>query len=119
MADPATRPEDLLRPGHVFPLRAQRGGVLRRAGQTEASVDLARVAGLQPAAAICEIMNDDGTMARIPELVTFAALHGIPILTVAELIRHRLRQETIVRRVASPRLPTRFGISPCTLTGPS
>ncbi len=109
VADPATRPEDLLRPGHVFPLRAQRGGVLKRAGQTEASVDLARIAGLVPAAAICEIMNDDGTMARVPDLMAFAGQHGIPILTVAELIRYRLRTETIVRRVASPRLPTRFG----------
>ena len=109
LAHPATRPEDLLRPGHVFPLRAQRGGVLKRAGQTEGSVDLARLAGLAPAAAICEIMNDDGTMARVPDLVTFAGLHGIPILTVAELIRCRLQQESIVRRVASPRLPTRYG----------
>jgi len=109
VADPATRPEDLLRPGHVFPLRARRGGVLKRAGQTEASVDLARVAGLVPAAAICEIMNDDGTMARVPDLRRFAARHGLPILTVAELIRHRLRQETIVERIASPRLPTAYG----------
>jgi 3,4-dihydroxy 2-butanone 4-phosphate synthase / GTP cyclohydrolase II len=108
-ADPATRPQDLLRPGHVFPLRAQPGGVLKRAGQTEASVDLARLAGLEPAAAICEIMNDDGTMARVPDLVAFARRHDLPILTVAELIRHRLRLETIVERVASPRLPTDYG----------
>jgi 3,4-dihydroxy 2-butanone 4-phosphate synthase/GTP cyclohydrolase II len=109
LADPTTRPTDLLRPGHVFPLRAQTGGVLKRAGQTEASVDLARIAGLVPAAAICEIMNDDGTMARVPDLMAFAGQHGIPILTVAELIRHRLRTETIVERVASPRMPTRYG----------
>jgi 3,4-dihydroxy 2-butanone 4-phosphate synthase/GTP cyclohydrolase II len=107
--DPATRPDDLLRPGHVFPLRARRGGVLKRAGQTEASVDLARLAGLTPAAVICEIMKDDGTMARVPDLVEFGRLHSLPILTVADLIRHRLRHETIVERVASPRLPTAFG----------
>jgi 3,4-dihydroxy 2-butanone 4-phosphate synthase / GTP cyclohydrolase II len=107
--EPATRPEDLLRPGHVFPLRAKRGGVLKRAGQTEASVDLARLAGLQPAAAICEIMNDDGTMARVPDLMPFAARHGLAVLTIAELIRYRLEHETLVRRVASPRLPSRWG----------
>jgi len=107
--DPATRPEDLLRPGHVFPLRARRGGVLKRAGQTEGSVDLARLAGLRPAAAICEIMKDDGTMARVPDLVEFARRHGLKILTIADLIRHRLANESIVERVASPRLPTRFG----------
>ncbi len=107
--EPATRPEDLLRPGHVFPLRAKRGGVLKRAGQTEASVDLARLAGLQPAAAICEIMNDDGTMARVPDLMLFAARHGLPVLTIAELIRYRLEHETLVRKVASPRLPSRWG----------
>jgi len=109
LADPATRPEDLLRPGHVFPLRARRGGVLKRAGQTEASVDLARLAGLTPAAAICEVMNEDGTMARVPDLVRFARRHDVRILTVADLIRHRLRHETIVERVASPHLPTRYG----------
>ncbi len=105
----STRPTDLLRPGHVFPLRARRGGVLKRAGQTEASVDLARLSGLAPAAAICEIMNDDGTMARVADLVAFARHHELPILTVAELIRHRLRHETIVERLASPRLPTTRG----------
>ncbi|HLF55834.1 MAG TPA: bifunctional 3,4-dihydroxy-2-butanone-4-phosphate synthase/GTP cyclohydrolase II [Thermoanaerobaculia bacterium] len=109
LADPATRPQDLLRPGHVFPLRAKRAGVLKRAGQTEASVDLARLAGLVPAAAICEIMNEDGTMARLTDLVGFARRRGLPILTVAELIRHRLRTETIIERVAQPRLPTAFG----------
>ncbi len=107
--EPATRPEDLLRPGHVFPLRAKRGGVLKRAGQTEASVDLARLAGLQPAAAICEIMNDDGTMARVPDLMRFAAQHGLPVLTIADLIRYRLEHETLVRKVAAPRLPSRWG----------
>jgi 3,4-dihydroxy 2-butanone 4-phosphate synthase/GTP cyclohydrolase II len=109
LSDPATQPQDLLRPGHIFPLRARRGGVLKRAGQTEASADLARLAGLVPAAAICEIMNEDGSMARVPDLVEFAAQHDLPILTVAELIRHRLRTETIVERIASPRLPTIFG----------
>ncbi|HSM49930.1 MAG TPA: bifunctional 3,4-dihydroxy-2-butanone-4-phosphate synthase/GTP cyclohydrolase II [Thermoanaerobaculia bacterium] len=107
--DPATRPEDLLRPGHMFPLRARRGGVLKRTGQTEASVDLARLAGLDPSAVICEIMNDDGTMARVPDLVPFAARHGLPIVTVADLIRYRLRHETIVERIAAPRLPTPWG----------
>jgi 3,4-dihydroxy 2-butanone 4-phosphate synthase/GTP cyclohydrolase II len=109
LADPSTRPQDLLRPGHIFPLRAKRGGVLKRAGQTEASVDLARLAGLEPAASICEIMNEDGTMARLPELVEFGRRHELPILTVAELIRHRLRTESIVERIAAPRLPTAFG----------
>lgn len=107
--DPGTRPQDLLRPGHVFPLRARRGGVLKRAGQTEASVDLARLAGLVPAGVICEIMNEDGTMARVPDLLRFAAEHGLAVLTVADLIRYRLSHETIVRKVASPRLPSRWG----------
>ncbi|HWN43700.1 MAG TPA: bifunctional 3,4-dihydroxy-2-butanone-4-phosphate synthase/GTP cyclohydrolase II [Thermoanaerobaculia bacterium] len=107
--DPATRPEDLLRPGHVFPLRARRGGVLKRAGQTEASVDLAALAGLKPAGVICEIMNDDGTMARVPDLTKFAREHGLLMVTVADLIGYRLQHETLVRKVASPRLPTAFG----------
>lgn len=107
--DPATGPHDLLRPGHVFPLRARPGGVLERPGQTEASVDLARLAGLQPAASICEIMNDDGTMAREPELEAFARRHGIKLLRVRDLIHHRLRHETVVEQVASPRLPTPWG----------
>jgi len=107
--DPVTGPADLLRPGHVFPLRARRGGVLKRAGQTEASVDLARLAGLLPAAAICEIMNDDGTMARVPDLMRFAAAHGLAVLTIAEMIRYRLMNETLVRRIAAPRLPSRWG----------
>ena len=107
--DPATRPEDLLRPGHVFPLRARRGGVLKRAGQTEASVDLASLAGLRPAGVICEIMNDDGSMARVPDLTKFAQEHGLLMITVADLISYRLQHETLVRKVASPRLPTAFG----------
>jgi len=107
--DPATRPEDLLRPGHVFPLRAATGGVLKRTGQTEASVDLATLAGLTPAAVICEVMNDDGTMARVPDLARFAAQHGLKMITVADLIRYRLSTETLVERVASPRLPTVYG----------
>jgi 3,4-dihydroxy 2-butanone 4-phosphate synthase/GTP cyclohydrolase II len=107
--DPATRPEDLLRPGHVFPLRAKRGGVLKRAGQTEASVDLAKLAGLKPAGVICEIMNDDGTMARVPDLVQVAEEHGVLMITVSDLISYRLRHETLVSKVASPNLPTVYG----------
>ncbi len=104
-----TRPEDLVRPGHVFPLRARRGGVLVRTGQTEGSVDLARLAGLKPAAVICEIMNDDGTMARRPDLERFAAEHGLHIVTIADIIEYRLRKERLVRRAAETRLPTRYG----------
>ena len=107
--DPLTRPTDLARPGHVFPLRARRGGVLVRAGQTEASVDLARIAGLTPAGVICEIMHDDGTMARLPQLAEFCRTHGLKLLTVAELIRYRMRNERYVRRVAEAALPTRYG----------
>jgi 3,4-dihydroxy 2-butanone 4-phosphate synthase/GTP cyclohydrolase II len=107
--DPTTRPEDLLRPGHVFPLRARKGGVLKRAGQTEASVDLAILAGLRPAGVICEIMNPDGTMARVPDLARVAEQHGLLMITVSDLISHRLRHETLVRKVASPRLPTAYG----------
>jgi 3,4-dihydroxy 2-butanone 4-phosphate synthase / GTP cyclohydrolase II len=104
-----TRPQDLLRPGHVFPLRARRGGVLKRAGQTEAAVDLAALAGMTPAGVICEIMNDDGTMARVPDLTQFSERHGLSMITVSDLIRYRLQHETLVRRVASPRLPTVHG----------
>ncbi len=111
--DPNTRPADLLRPGHMFPLRAAPGGVLKRAGQTEASVDLARISGLYPAAAICEIMNEDGTMARLPDLRRFIAKHDLTILSVAELIRYRMQTERLVRRIASPHLPTRFGEFRC------
>jgi 3,4-dihydroxy 2-butanone 4-phosphate synthase/GTP cyclohydrolase II len=107
--DDATRPSDLARPGHIFPLRARHGGVLVRAGQTEASVDLARMAGLTPAGVICEIMNDDGTMARVPQLVDFCRMHGLKLLTVAEVIRYRMRNERYVRRVAQAALPTRYG----------
>ncbi len=107
--DSNTRPEDLRRPGHVFPLRAQPGGVLRRVGQTEASVDLARLAGLSPAGVICEILNPDGTMARRPELEAFAKEHDLRFITVAQLIAHRLQTERLVRRVAEARLPTGLG----------
>jgi 3,4-dihydroxy 2-butanone 4-phosphate synthase/GTP cyclohydrolase II len=107
--DPATRPEDLLRPGHMFPLRARDGGVLVRAGQTEAAVDLARIAGLYPAGVICEVMNDNGSMARVPELTKFARKHGLLMITIADLIRYRMRTESLVRRVATASLPTDFG----------
>jgi 3,4-dihydroxy 2-butanone 4-phosphate synthase/GTP cyclohydrolase II len=107
--DPASTAHDLARPGHVFPLRARRGGVLVRAGQTEASVDLARMAGLVPAGVICEIMNDDGTMARVPELVEFCTRHGLKMLTIAELIRYRLQYERYVHRVAEGAVETPFG----------
>jgi 3,4-dihydroxy 2-butanone 4-phosphate synthase / GTP cyclohydrolase II len=104
--DPRTRPSDLARPGHMFPLRARTGGVLVRAGQTEAAVDLARIAGLYPAGVICEIMNDDGTMARVPELTKFARRHKLLMITVADLIQYRMRTEALVRRVAAAELPT-------------
>ena len=107
--DPQTKPRDLVRPGHVFPLRVKEGGVLVRAGQTEASVDLARLAGLYPAVVICEIMNEDGMMARMPRLEEFSEEHGINIITVADLIEYRRRHEKLVRRVAETRLPTRYG----------
>ncbi len=107
--DPRTRPSDLARPGHLSPLRARKGGVLVRAGQTEAAVDLARIAGLYPAGVICEIMNDDGTMARVPELTKFARRHKLLMITVADLIRYRMRTEALVHRVASATLPTEHG----------
>jgi 3,4-dihydroxy 2-butanone 4-phosphate synthase / GTP cyclohydrolase II len=107
--DSSTRPADLARPGHMFPLRARTGGVLVRAGQTEAAVDLARIAGLYPAGVICEIMNDDGTMARVPDLVRFAKRHKLLMITVADLIRYRMRTEALVRRVAAASLPTDMG----------
>jgi 3,4-dihydroxy 2-butanone 4-phosphate synthase / GTP cyclohydrolase II len=109
MTDEATRPGDLRRPGHVFPLRAVPGGVLRRVGQTEASVDLARLAGLPPVGVICEILNADGTMARRPELEVLAREHGLRFITVAQLVAYRLAKERLVRRVATVRLPTPFG----------
>jgi 3,4-dihydroxy 2-butanone 4-phosphate synthase / GTP cyclohydrolase II len=107
--DPKTKPQDLARPGHMFPLRARNGGVLVRAGQTEASVDLSRIAGLNSSGVICEIMNEDGTMARVPQLMEFCAQHNIKMLTVADLIRYRMQHERYVRRVAEAVLPTRYG----------
>jgi 3,4-dihydroxy 2-butanone 4-phosphate synthase/GTP cyclohydrolase II len=107
--DPETRPEDISRPGHVFPLRAQDGGVLKRAGHTEAAVDLARLAGFFPAGVICEIMNEDGTMARVPQLAEIKELFGLKLVTIEDLIRYRNRNETLVRRVAEVRLPTAYG----------
>ncbi|MCS7262961.1 MAG: bifunctional 3,4-dihydroxy-2-butanone-4-phosphate synthase/GTP cyclohydrolase II [Aquificaceae bacterium] len=106
---PDAKPSDFVRPGHVFPLRAKPGGVLERAGHTEASVDLARLAGLYPAGVICEIMKDDGTMARLPDLMEFAKVHRIKIITIADLIRYRLRRERLVVREATANLPTRYG----------
>jgi 3,4-dihydroxy 2-butanone 4-phosphate synthase/GTP cyclohydrolase II len=107
--DPKCGAEDLARPGHVFPLRARTGGVLQRAGQTEGSVDLARLAGLYPAGVICEIMNDDGTMARVPHLMEFAKKHGLKIVTVKDLIAYRVKKESLVRRAAVTKLPTNYG----------
>src|SRR6516164_1001200 len=107
--DPKTRPQDLARPGHMFPLRARNGGVLVRAGQTEASVDLARIAGLSPSGVICEIMSEDGTMSRVPQLIEFCQEHNLKMLTVADLIRYRMQHERYVRRVAEAVVPTRFG----------
>jgi 3,4-dihydroxy 2-butanone 4-phosphate synthase/GTP cyclohydrolase II len=107
--DPKSKPSDLARPGHIFPLKAQKGGVLKRAGQTEGSVDLARLAGLYPAGVICEIMNEDGTMARVPELMKFARSHKLKIVTIKALIEYRMRRETFIKRVAGAHLPTIFG----------
>jgi 3,4-dihydroxy 2-butanone 4-phosphate synthase/GTP cyclohydrolase II len=107
--DPTTRPEDLARPGHMFPLRARPGGVLQRAGQTEAAVDLARLAGLYPAGVICEVMNEDGTMARVPQLEGFCRDHGIRMITIRDLIRYRMRHERLVRKIAEASLPTGYG----------
>ena len=108
-ANPRSRPSDLVRPGHMFPLMAREGGVLKRAGHSEAAVDLARLAGLQPAGVICEILKEDGTMARLPDLQRFGRQHGIRILSIANLIRYRMQNERLVRRVAQPKLPTRYG----------
>src|SRR5512147_1333915 len=107
--DPHSQPEDLVQPGHVFPLKAKDGGVLERTGQTEASVDLARLAGLIPAGVICEIMRDDGTMARVPDLTEFCREHDMKMLTVAELIRYRLHNERYLQRLGEALVPTRFG----------
>jgi 3,4-dihydroxy 2-butanone 4-phosphate synthase/GTP cyclohydrolase II len=109
IVDPNTKPEDLVMPGHMFPLRAKDGGVLVRAGQTEATVDLARLAGLYPAGVCCEIMNEDGTMARLPQLEVLAEKFGLKILTVADLIAYRFRHEKLVQRVAEAKLPTPYG----------
>jgi 3,4-dihydroxy 2-butanone 4-phosphate synthase / GTP cyclohydrolase II len=108
VADEAV-PDDLVTPGHVFPLRARNGGVLVRAGQTEGSVDLSRLAGLKPSGVICEVMNDDGTMARLPDLEKFAVEHGLKVVTIADLIQYRLQNDSLVYRVATARLPTKFG----------
>ncbi|MCK5193653.1 MAG: bifunctional 3,4-dihydroxy-2-butanone-4-phosphate synthase/GTP cyclohydrolase II [Desulfobulbaceae bacterium] len=107
--DPDVQPEDLVSPGHIFPLRAKRGGVLVRTGQTEGSVDIARLAGLTPAGVICEIMKDDGTMARMPDLEVFAQKHDLKIVTIADLIAYRIKNDSLVHRAAETRLPTRFG----------
>ena len=109
LADDGSRPEDLRKPGHIFPLRARPGGVLRRVGQTEAAVDIARLAGLPPVGVICEILNPDGTMARRPELEKYAKKHDLKFITVAQLVRYRLAKERLVSRIADAQLPTRFG----------
>ena len=109
LVDPKTRPEDLTRPGHILPLRAMPGGVLRRAGHTEASVDLTRLAGGTPAGVICEVMDEDGGMARVPELLALARAHDLKVITIKDLIEYRIRKEKLVRRVATTRLPTEFG----------
>jgi len=107
--DKNAQPEDLVSPGHVFPLRARQGGVLVRTGQTEGSVDLARLAGLKPAGVICEIMKDDGSMARMPDLLIFAEKHGLKIVTIADLIKYRLNKESLVRRIVTATIPTKYG----------
>jgi 3,4-dihydroxy 2-butanone 4-phosphate synthase/GTP cyclohydrolase II len=109
LLDPDSRPSDLRRPGHIFPLRAKPGGVLRRVGQTEAAVDLARLAGFEPAGVICEILDEDGTMARRPQLEVFAREHGLKFITVAQLVAYRLQKERLVRRIADARMPTKHG----------
>src|SRR2546421_5785059 len=108
--DPSSSPHDLVQPGHVFPLRARDGGVLVRAGQTEAAVDLARLAGLNPTGVVCEIMNEDGTMARVPDLVPYCERHGLKLVTVADLIAYRRRHERMVERTTSVQLPTEHGV---------
>src|ERR671921_1866238 len=107
--DPESSPRDLVQPGHIFPLKAKPGGVLERTGQTEAAVDLARLAGLNPAGVICEVMNDDGTMARVPDLVDYCRRHGLKMITVADLIEYRRRHDKLVERVVSTKLPTAYG----------
>jgi len=107
--DAGTKPSDLARPGHIFPLKAQKGGVLKRAGQTEGSVDLARLAGLYPAGVLCEIMNEDGTMARVPQLMPFAEHHALKVVTIKDLIEYRMQRESLVRRISEAMLPTHYG----------
>lgn len=107
--NPETKPSDLARPGHIFPLEAKEGGVLKRSGQTEASIDIARLAGLQPAGVICEIMNEDGTMSRLNELEKFSKTYDIPIITVADIIRHRMQNEILVKKLGESEMPTKFG----------
>ncbi|MCI0548134.1 MAG: bifunctional 3,4-dihydroxy-2-butanone-4-phosphate synthase/GTP cyclohydrolase II [Candidatus Rokubacteria bacterium] len=109
LVDPATRPHDLTRPGHIFPLRALPGGVLRRAGHTEAAVDLARLAGCYPAGVICEVLDEEGGMARVPDILTMARLHGLKCITIQDLIEYRIQKEKLIRRVAETRLPTEYG----------
>ncbi len=113
LIDPACRPADLARPGHIFPLRYSDGGVLKRAGHTEAAVDLARMAGLYPAGVLCEIVNEDGTMSRVPDLLEFREEHGLKMISIAELIRHRRQNEKLVKRVAEARIPTEWGDFTC------
>ncbi|MGH9182840.1 MAG: bifunctional 3,4-dihydroxy-2-butanone-4-phosphate synthase/GTP cyclohydrolase II [Acidimicrobiales bacterium] len=113
LIDPATRPEDLARPGHMFPLRYRKGGVLKRAGHTEAAVDLARMAGLYPAGVLCEIFNADGTVARVPDLVAFCSRHDLLMISIADLVRYRRQEEKLVRRVAEARIPTEWGDFTC------
>jgi 3,4-dihydroxy 2-butanone 4-phosphate synthase/GTP cyclohydrolase II len=113
LTDPATTPLDLARPGHIFPLRYSDGGVLKRAGHTEAAVDLARMAGLYPAGVLCEIVNDDGTMARVPDLVEFCATHGLLMVSIAQLIKYRRQNEKLIKRVAEARIPTPWGDFTC------
>ncbi len=113
LIEPDTRPGDLARPGHIFPLRYAEGGVLKRAGHTEAAVDLARMAGLAPAGVLCEIVNDDGTMARVPDLIEFCKEHGLLLISIAELIRYRRQTEKLVRRVSEARIPTDWGDFTC------
>ncbi len=109
LIDPATRPDDLARPGHIFPLRYREGGVLKRAGHTEAAIDLARLAGCYPAGVLAEVVNDDGTMARLPELERFAQEHGLQLISIADLVRYRRQREKLVRRVSEARIPTKYG----------
>src|SRR5262245_2834276 len=110
LADPATRPTDLSRPGHVVPLRARAGGVLRRPGHTEATIDLTRLAGLRQAGVLCELVHDDGTMMRVPDLRRFCARYGLTLITIADLVAYRRRTETLVERVAEARIPTEYGV---------